>query len=262
MGVLNVTPDSFSDGGSYPSPQSAVEAGLAMATAGAHIIDVGGESTRPGSLSPGAAAELGRVIPVIRELRRVSTVLISVDTSEPEVMRAAVAAGADMLNDVRALTRPGALEAAAEAGIPVSLMHMQGTPETMQRAPHYRDVVEEVLAFLRDRVAECVAAGIPRESLILDPGFGFGKNLEHNLTLLRHLDVFVAEGLPVLAGFSRKSVISQLAGDPQVPSSERLGGSLALALHARASGVRIVRVHDVPPTVQAFRIMDGIESNS
>ena len=262
MGVLNVTPDSFSDGGRYASRQSAVEAGLAMATAGAHIIDVGGESTRPGAVAPGVEAELGRVIPVIRALRQVSTVLISVDTSEPEVMLAAVAAGADMLNDVRALTAPGALEAAAEAGVPVSLMHMQGTPGTMQRGPHYRDVVREVLAFLRDRVAECVAAGIPRESLILDPGFGFGKNLEHNLALLRRLDVFVAEGLPVLAGLSRKSMISQLAGDPQGGPSERLGGSLALALYARASGVRIVRVHDVAPTVQALRIMDGIESNS
>ncbi len=262
MGVLNVTPDSFSDGGRYPSPQSAVEAGLAMASAGAHIIDVGGESTRPGAVSPGAAAELQRVIPVIRDLRRASNVLISVDTSEPEVMRAAVAAGANMLNDVRALTRPGALEAAAEAGVPVSLMHMQGTPGTMQRAPHYRDVVGEVLAFLMDRVAECVAAGIPRESLILDPGFGFGKNLEHNLALLRSLDVLVAEGLPVLAGFSRKSMIGQLAGDTPGASTDRLGGSLALAILARASGVRIVRVHDVAPTVQAFRVMDGIESNS
>ena len=262
MGVLNVTPDSFSDGASYPSPQSAVAAAHAMATAGAHIIDVGGESTRPGSQSPGVATELSRVIPVISELRRVSSVLISVDTSEPEVMRAAVAAGADMLNDVRALTKPGALQAAAEAGVPVSLMHMQGTPETMQRWPHYGDVVREVLAFLRDRVAACVAAGIPPESLILDPGFGFGKNLEHNLALLRHLDVLVAEGLPVLAGLSRKSMISQLAGDPLLPASGRLGGSLALALQARASGARIVRVHDVLPTVQAFRIMDAIENNS
>ena len=262
MGVLNFTPDSFSDGGRYRDSQRAIEQGLNLAAAGADIIDVGGESTRPGSTPPGAASELERVIPVVRELRAASNVLISVDTSEPQVMVAAIAAGADMLNDVRALSRPGALEAAVAAGVPVCLMHMQGTPETMQREPHYRDVVGEVLAFLTRRVAECVAAGLPRESLILDPGFGFGKTLEHNLALLGRLDILTTAGFPVLVGLSHKSIIGQLAGDPHGIASDRLGGSLALALVARAKGARIVRVHDVAPTVQAFRVIDGFESNS
>jgi dihydropteroate synthase len=262
MGILNVTPDSFSDGGRYLDLRHASEWGLAMAAAGADIIDVGGESTRPGSVSPGAATEIERVIPVVHALRAASDVLISVDTSEPAVMLAAIEAGADMLNDVRALSRPGALEAAAAARVPVCLMHLQGTPETMQREPHYRDVVGEVLTFLRDRVTACVAAGIPRESLILDPGFGFGKTLGHNLALLSRLDILLAEGLPVLVGLSRKSMIGQLVGDAPGKVSDRLGGSLALALRARAQGARIVRVHDVGPTVQAFRVMDGIENNS
>jgi len=262
MGVLNVTPDSFSDGGDYRDSQRAIEQGLAMVAAGADIIDVGGESTRPGAMPPGVAAELDRVIPVVRGLRAASNLLISVDTSEPEVMLAAIAAGADMLNDVRALSGPGALAAAAAAGVPVCLMHMQGTPETMQREPRYEDVVGEVLAFLTRRVAACVAAGLPRESLILDPGFGFGKALEHNLALLSRLDILVALGFPVLVGLSRKSMIGQLVGDPQGVPSDRLGGSLALALVARAQGARIVRVHDVGPTVQAFRVMDGLESSS
>jgi len=262
MGVLNVTPDSFSDGGDYRDSQRAIEQGLAMAAAGADIIDVGGESTRPGALPPGIAAELDRVIPVVRGLRAASNLLISVDTSEPKVMLAAIAAGADMLNDVRALSGPGALAAAAAAGVPVCLMHMQGTPERMQLEPCYGDVVGEVLAFLTHRVAACVAAGLPRESLILDPGFGFGKTLEHNLALLSRLDILVALGFPVLVGLSRKSMIGQLVGDPQGVPSDRLGGSLALALVARAQGARIVRVHDVGPTVQAFRVMDGLESSS
>ncbi|MEO8444659.1 MAG: dihydropteroate synthase [Gammaproteobacteria bacterium] len=262
MGVLNVTPDSFSDGGRHEDPGLAIQQCLRMAGAGADIIDIGGESTRPGAVAPGAAAELARVIPVIRGLRAASGILISVDTSEPEVMRAAVAAGADVLNDVRALRQPGALEAAAACGVPVCLMHMQGTPATMQREPRYEDVAAEVLAFLMERVAECVAAGLGRESLIIDPGFGFGKTLEHNVTLLRRLDVFVATGLPVLAGLSRKSLIGQLAGEPQGAAAERLGGSVALALAARARGARIVRVHDVGPTVQAFRVMDGLESRA
>jgi dihydropteroate synthase len=167
-----------------------------------------------------------------------------------------------MLNDVRALARPGALEAAVAAGVPVCLMHMQGTPATMQRDPRYGDVVSEVLAFLMERVAAAVAAGLPRESLILDPGFGFGKTLEHNLALLRRLEELVATGLPILAGLSRKSLIGQLGGDPVGAAAERLGGSVALALVARARGARIVRVHDVGPTVQAFRVMDSLENNS
>jgi dihydropteroate synthase len=259
MGVLNVTPDSFSDGGRHPNPRSAIEAGVAMAAAGADIVDVGGESTRPGSFPPGPEAEVARIIPVVRGLRRASDVLISVDTSEPTVMSAAVAAGADMLNDVRALGRPGAIAAARAAGVPVCLMHMQGTPATMQREPRYADVVAEVLAFLTQRVLECVAAGLPRESLILDPGFGFGKTMAHNLALLRGLGVLAATGLPVLVGLSRKAVIGQLAGEEHGLPADRLGGSLALALKARAQGVRIVRVHDVAPTVQAFRVMNALE---
>ena len=261
MGILNVTPDSFSDGGRHLNARSAIEAGVAMAAAGADIVDVGGESTRPGSLPPGSEAEMTRIIPVVRGLRSVSDVLISVDTSEPTVMSAAVAAGADMLNDVRALGRPGAMAAARAAGVPVCLMHMQGTPATMQREPRYADVVAEVLAFLSQRVAECVAAGLPRESLILDPGFGFGKTMAHNLALLRGLGVLATTGLPVLVGLSRKTLIGQLTGDEHGLPVTRLGGSLALALMARAQGVRIVRVHDVAPTVQAFRVMNALEGS-
>jgi len=262
MGILNTTPDSFSDGGRFLEPREAVQQGLVMATAGADIIDIGGESTRPGARPPGTATELARVIPVIRGLRAESDILISIDSSDPEVMAAAVAAGADMLNDVRALRQPGALAAAVAAGVPVCLMHMQGEPESMQRLPRYDDVVAEVRDWLTGRVAECVAAGLPRESLILDPGFGFGKSLEHNVSLLRQFDVFVAMGLPVLAGLSRKSMIPQLLAEPRggVPA-DRLGGSLALALKARERGARIVRVHDVAPTVQAFRVMESLGCN-
>lgn len=262
MGILNVTPDSFSDGGLYRDSRRAIEQGLALAAAGADLVDIGGESTRPGATDPGVAEELDRVIPVVEGLRAASDVLISVDTSEPAVMAAAVAAGADLLNDVRALGRPGALAAAVAAGVPVCLMHMQGTPSTMQREPRYRDVVGEVLAFLLERVAACVAAGLPRDSLILDPGFGFGKTLAHNLALLQRLDELVATGFPVLTGLSRKSMIGQLAGEPRGAPADRLGGSVALALVARARGARIVRVHDVAPTVQAFRVMDGLESRT
>ncbi len=259
MGVLNVTPDSFSDGGLYRDPARAVEHAVALVAAGADLIDIGGESTRPGAEPPGVAEELARVVPVVEGLRAVSDVLISVDTSEPEVMAAAVAAGADMLNDVRALARPGALAAAAAAGVPVCLMHMQGAPPTMQAAPRYGDVVRDVREFLLDRVAACVAAGLPRTSLIIDPGFGFGKTAAHNLALLRRLGEFVATGLPVLVGLSRKSFVGQLAGEPGGRPGDRLGGSLALALAARARGARLVRVHDVAATVQAFRVMDGLE---
>jgi dihydropteroate synthase len=262
MGVLNVTPDSFSDGGLYQTPRQAIEQGLALVAAGADIVDIGGESTRPGATHPGVSQELDRVIPAVAGLRSASDVIISVDTSEPAVMSAATAAGADMLNDVRALGRPGALAAAGAAGVPVCLMHMQGTPATMQDEPRYRDVFGEVLAFLMGRVAACVAAGMPRESLIIDPGFGFGKSLEHNLTLLQRLDELVDTGIPVLAGLSRKSMIGQLAGDRAGSPAERLGGSLALALVARARGARIVRAHDVAATVQAFRVMDSLESRS
>ena len=263
MGILNVTPDSFSDGGLFRTPERAIAHGLAMAEAGADLIDVGGESTRPGAIPPGADEEMARVLPVINALRRQTEILVSVDTSEPQVMRAAVGAGADMLNDVRALTRPGALEFAVEAKVPVCLMHMQGEPGAMQTSPAYDDVVGEVREFLLERAEQCVAAGMARDALILDPGFGFGKSTVHNLALLRGLGGLVATGYPVLVGLSRKSLIARLLGQsPSAPPEFRLAGSLALALAARARGARIVRVHDVAETAQAFRIMDALEGQA
>lgn len=251
MGVINVTPDSFSDGGRFLSPEAAVEEGLRMAEAGAALIDVGGESTRPGAPGVEVAEELRRVIPVIERLRRASDCILSVDTSKPEVMRAAACAGAGLINDVRALRAAGALAAAAASGCAVCLMHMQGEPRTMQDAPAYLDVVREVREFLAARVAQCRAAGIAGERLALDPGFGFGKNLEHNLTLLRHLPELTFEGLPVLVGLSRKSMLGKIT---QRPRGERLYGSVALAAIAVLNGARIVRAHDVAATLDAVRV--------
>ncbi len=252
MGILNVTPDSFSDGGRYLDLGAAVERAWRMVEEGADIIDVGGESTRPGAAPVPLEEELRRVVPVIEAVASKLPVPVSVDTSKPEVMRAAVAAGAGLVNDVRALRAPGALEAAAELGVPVCLMHMQGEPRTMQRAPVYRDVVAEVRAFLLERVAACEAAGIPRERILIDPGFGFGKTLEHNLALMRRLDAFVETGLPVLVGVSRKSMIGALLGD--APVERRLHGSVAAAVVAACKGAAIVRVHDVAATVEALRV--------
>lgn len=256
MGVLNVTPDSFWDGGRYSLVDAAVAHGLQLIAEGADILDIGGESTRPGAVPLDPAEELQRVIPVIERLRRVSDIPISIDTCRPQVMQAAVAAGVDMINDVYALTRPGAMAAATQAGLPVCLMHMQGDPQTMQCQPAYADVVTEVQAFLLRRAAECMAAGLPRECLILDPGFGFGKNLEHNLSLLRGLDRLVANGFPVLVGLSRKSMLGELLGRAV---ADRLAGSLAMAVAARQRGARIVRVHDVAATVDAFRTLDAVD---
>lgn len=256
MGILNVTPDSFWDGGRYRNTDQAVAHGMKLVAEGADIVDIGGESTRPGASSPGAGEELERVIPVIRKLRKLTDVPISIDTSSAEVMQAAVAAGADMINDVCALRRPGALAAAVAAGVPVCLMHMQGEPQTMQRQPGYVDVLAEVKDFLLQRAAECIAAGLPHACLILDPGFGFGKNLQHNLDLLRGLDVLVAAGFPVLAGLSRKSMLGELLGRA---AEDRLPGSLALAVAARQRGARIVRVHDVAATLDVFRTLDAVE---
>jgi dihydropteroate synthase len=257
MGILNVTPDSFWDGGLYRLTDSAVAHGLKLIAEGADILDIGGESTRPGARPPGVDEELQRVIPVIERLRQVSDITISIDTSSAAVMQAAAAAGADMINDVRAFTRPGALAAAVATRLPVCLMHMQGDPQTMQRQPGYVDVVNEVRDFLLQRASECVAAGLPRDCLILDPGFGFGKNLDHNLELLRRLDVFVADGFPVLVGLSRKSMLGDLLGRAV---EGRLAGSLALAIAAKQRGARIVRVHDVVETADAFRTLDAVES--
>lgn len=256
MGILNVTPDSFWDGGRYRQTDAAVAQGLKLIADGADIVDIGGESTRPGASAPGIEEELQRVIPVIERLRQLSDNLISIDTCNAAVMRAATAAGAGMINDVSALTRPGALAAAVEAGLPVCLMHMQGDPQTMQHRPSYIDVVAEVRDFLLKRAAECMAAGLPRDCLILDPGFGFGKNLDHNLELLRGLDVLVAAGFPVLAGLSRKSMLGELLGRTV---EHRLAGSLALAIAARQRGARIIRVHDVAATADAFRALDAVE---
>ena len=255
MGVLNLTPDSFSDGGRYVEPDQALARALALAAEGAAIIDLGGESTRPGAAPVSAEEELGRVLPVLGRLRPLTGAILSVDTSKPELMRAAAAAGADLINDVYALRAPGALEAAAESGCALCLMHMQGEPRTMQRAPQYTDVVAEVRAFLEERVEACRAAGIADERLVLDPGFGFGKTLEHNLTLLRHLEEVRIDGLPILAGLSRKSMIGTITGKL---SQERVHGSVAAALIAAQNGARILRVHDVAATVDALKVLAAL----
>ena len=255
MGVLNVTPDSFSDGGRFLSVEAAVEQGVRMAAEGAALIDVGGESTRPGAEPVSADEELRRVIPVIERLRAATAVIICVDTSKAEVMRAASAAGAGLINDVRALREPGALAVAAASGCAVCLMHMQGEPRTMQLAPGYADVVAEVRGFLAARVASCVAAGLAAERLAVDPGFGFGKTLEHNLTLLRRLGELAADGLPVLVGLSRKSMLGTLTGRA---AAERVYGSVALAVIAVLAGARIVRAHDVAATVEALKVAAAV----
>ena len=255
MGILNITPDSFSDGGFFLARDAAVVQALKMAEEGADIIDIGGESTRPGAQAVSVQEELDRVIPVIEAVVQAVRLPISIDTSKPDVMRAAVQAGAGLINDVRALREPGALEVAADLSVPVCLMHMQGEPRSMQHNPAYQDVVAEVRDFLRDRINACVAAGLARERLIADPGFGFGKNVEHNLALLRHLNEFQALGVPVLAGLSRKSLIGALLG---LPVEQRLYASVALALIAVQNGARIVRVHDVRATREAIRMWEVV----
>jgi dihydropteroate synthase len=259
MGILNITPDSFSDGGLFLGRDRAVARALEMAADGADIIDVGGESTRPGAPAVSVEQELARVIPVIEAVRAAVELPISIDTSKPEVMRAAVAAGASLINDVRALREPGALEAAAGLGVPVCLMHMQGEPRTMQANPVYGDVLAEVREFLAGRVAACEAAGIPRARLIVDPGFGFGKAVAHNLALLRGLPELAGLGCPVLAGLSRKSLIGAVLG---LPVDERLHASVALALIAVQNGASIVRVHDVRATRDAVRMWEAVQSRA
>ena len=255
MGILNVTPDSFSDGGVFLSRESAIAHARRMAEEGADIIDVGGESTRPGAQPVSAQEEMDRVIPVIEALRGKISLPISIDTSKPEVMRAAVAAGAGFINDVRALRDEGALEAAASLHVPVCLMHMQGEPRRMQENPRYRDAVSDIGDFLRARLQAAQAAGIPAQRLVIDPGFGFGKTLEHNLELLRGLKKLQSLGAPILAGLSRKSLIGKALG---LPVEGRLYASVALALMAVQNGARIVRVHDVGPTVEALRIYQAV----
>ena len=252
MGVLNVTPDSFSDGGRYLQLADALRRAETMVEEGAALIDVGGESTRPGASPVSIQEELDRVLPVVERLARELPVPISVDTSKPEINREAARAGAGLLNDVRALRLPGALEAAAASGgLPVCLMHLRGEPATMQQEPVYADVVTEVHAFLAERIRVCESAGISRERILVDPGFGFGKTLNHNLLLLRHLDRFIDLAAGVLVGISRKSMIGALLN---APMDDRLSGGLAAAAIAFWQGASVIRAHDVRETVQALRV--------
>jgi dihydropteroate synthase len=257
MGVLNVTPDSFSDGGRYLRLGPALEHAEAMIQGGAAIIDVGGESTRPGAAGVSVEEELRRVIPVVEHLARAGRAVICVDTSSPEVMHAAAAAGATLINDVRGLQRPGALAAAAESGCAVCVMHMQGEPQTMQHRPRYEDVVAEVKQYLQGRVAACEAAGIGRDRIVIDPGFGFGKTVAHNLALVRQLPDFVSLRLPVLMGMSRKSTITAITGRP---GANDLAGSVALAVAAVLRGAHIIRAHDVAETVDALKIAHAVQA--
>lgn len=254
-GIVNVTPDSFSDGGRFLDPQAAVEHGLRLVAEGADLLDVGGESTRPGAAEVSAADEIARVAPVIEALARQTSVPISIDTGKAEVMRAAVAAGAGLINDVRALRGEGALDAAAALGVPVCLMHMQGEPRTMQEAPYYDDVVGDVHRFLAERLFACQMAGIDKKKILVDPGFGFGKTLEHNLALLRALARF-PELAPVMVGLSRKSMIAALTG--REAPAERAAGSAAAALIAVQRGAAIVRVHDVAVTRDALAVWQAV----
>ena len=255
MGVLNVTPDSFSDGGRFSQIEAALAQARRMIDAGAAIIDVGGESTRPGAAPATLDEELERVIPVIRAIRAESPVFISVDTSKPEVMRGSVEAGADIINDVRALQEPGALAAAADTRAGICLMHMKGEPRTMQASPNYQDVGSEVRDFLSGRIAAAVAAGIAHERITVDPGFGFGKSAAHNLELLKHLADFTVLRAPLLVGLSRKSMLAKITGRDV---ESRTAGSVALAAIAVLNGARIVRAHDVAATVDAVRVAAAV----
>ena len=255
MGIVNVTPDSFSDGGRYLTASAAIEHGLRLAGEGAAILDIGGESSRPGALPVPLQEELARVLPVIQGLARATRAVICVDTTKPEVMRQAVAAGAGIINDIRALREPGALEAAAAGEAAVCLMHMRGEPRTMQEAPVYADVVAEVRQFLAGRIAACREAGIEAARICVDPGFGFGKTVEHNLELLANLKELGALGAPVLAGLSRKSMLGSLTGRG---SGARVHGSVALAVLAVLGGARIVRAHDVAATVDALAVTAAV----
>lgn len=252
MGVVNITPDSFSDGGRFHEREAAIAQARRLADEGADIVDLGGESTRPGAAPVSEEEELRRVIPV---LERIHDLCVSVDTRRPAVMHAALEAGASMVNDVQALQAAGALEVVRDSKCAVCLMHMQGEPATMQREPHYDDVVAEVKEFLRQRVATAEAAGIARERLVVDPGFGFGKTAEHNLTLLAGLAALRELGLPVLAGLSRKSTLGKLTGRPV---TERLAGSLAMALLALQNGATILRVHDVKETRDVVAVWEAL----
>ena len=258
MGVVNVTPDSFSDGGAYLDASRAIAHARTLMAEGAAIIDIGGESTRPGSEGVSADEELARILPVLDALSGAEAA-ISVDTSKPEVMRAALAHGADMINDVNGFRAPGALEAVAGSNAALCIMHMQGEPRTMQLAPHYDDVVREVGAFLAGRAEAAERMGIARSRIVIDPGFGFGKTLQHNLELLRNLGEIAALGWPVLAGLSRKSMLGTITGRPV---GERIHASVAAALLAVLNGARIVRVHDVAATRDALAVLDALRGGA
>jgi dihydropteroate synthase len=255
MGIVNVTPDSFSDGGRHFAPEAAINHARGLIEEGADILDIGGESTRPGAAPVSVQEELNRVLPVIEGLRDIS-IPISIDTYKPEVMRAALEVGAVMVNDVNALQSAGALDIVAKTAAAICLMHKQGVPQNMQQQPHYQDVITEVSAFLRGRIAAATAAGIPLERLIIDPGFGFGKSLEHNLSLLKNLHAFTLLGVPVLAGLSRKSMLGTITGNAV---GDRVAASVAAALIAVQRGASIVRVHDVRETVDALRVWSAVE---
>lgn len=256
MGIVNVTPDSFSDGGAHATVDAAVAHGLRLAEEGADILDIGGESTRPGASDVSVAEELRRVIPVVERLAKETALPISIDTSKPEVMHAAVAAGAGMVNDVYALRREGALDAAAELGVPVVLMHMLGEPRSMQDDPRYDDVVADVHRFLAERIFAAEMSGIAKKNIVVDPGFGFGKTAVHNLALLAQLQRFAELGVPVLAGMSRKKTIGELTG--REAPAERVAGSVAAHLIAAQNGAKIVRVHDVAATVDALKVWNAV----
>jgi dihydropteroate synthase len=257
MGILNITPDSFSDGGRFAQRDLALRHAESMMLAGATLIDVGGESTRPGARSVSSVEELERVAPIVEAINAELDVIISVDTSTPAVMRETARLGAGLINDVRSLRRDGALDAAMATGLPVCLMHMRGEPTDMQDNPHYTDLVGEVCVFLRERMEQCVTAGIPVEKIILDPGFGFAKTLEHNLSLFKHMESLHLLGRPLLVGVSRKSMIGKVLDKPV---DERLHGALALAALAMVKGAKILRVHDVPETVDVVRMIAAVES--
>jgi dihydropteroate synthase len=257
MGILNVTPDSFSDGGRHEGIDAALRHAAAMVAAGATLIDVGGESTRPGARAVSPTEELERVAPVVDAIARELDVIISVDTSTPAVMRETARLGAGLINDVRSLTRDGALDAAADSGLPVCLMHMRGEPGDMQDDPRYDDVTEAVYTFLAERMASCASAGIAQERIVLDPGFGFAKTLAHNLSLFKHMERLHALGRPLLVGVSRKSMIGQALGRDV---GQRLYGSLGLAALAVSKGAHIVRVHDVAETVDVVRMIAAVQA--
>jgi dihydropteroate synthase len=255
MGIVNVTPDSFSDGGKYSSVERAVEHALQLIAEGADILDIGGESTRPGAAPVGLDEELRRVIPVIEALSKVTTVPLSIDTYKPEVMRAAIQAGADIVNDICALREESALEIVANSNAGVCLMHMQGIPQTMQINPQYTDVVSEVKQFLADRAEACLTHGIASERITLDPGFGFGKTTAHNVALIQHLESFVELGFPLLVGLSRKSVLGRITGGDE---QQRLHAGLAASVISVMKGAKIVRVHDVKATVDALKVVAAV----